>query len=204
MPVNDDLDNFGKSIYTISNDAKPNSIKVRNMLNGGDSDFNGPLPSYYRAQLNKIMEQLVCQDQKGKWVVDDKTKEFDMTSCGQETIVGKLLAAKGPVPDLKTATNNINKIIKNLYALRRTLIGSGGGIQHQAKYIMGSDINLSKDQQILLTKLDELQKFKKYGAVEQNELTYTGKSKNILELIYYISGISIMILFIINQSKLVK
>jgi hypothetical protein len=102
---------------------------------------------------------------------------------------------------LKENTNTIVKIINQLDSLKSSLLGDGGGIPNQAKIIMKDDINLSSDQQILLNKIDKLQEFKKHGSIETNEIAYTGKSKKILELVYYISAIGIMGLFIINQLK---
>lgn len=80
-------------------------------------------------------------------------------------------------------------------------MGDSGGIPGQAKFIMDKDLKLSSDQQILLNKIDKLQEFKKHGGIELNNITYTGKTKKILEMVYYISAIGIMGLFIMNQLK---
>lgn len=200
------LDEFGKSIYTIA-DSTPqkNQVKLASMLEGGNSDSGGKLPAYYNNKFNKILDNIVCKSSDGKWLTtkDDTTneKEFVMTSSACSNLaVGKLLSSTSENA-LKENTNTIVKIINQLDSLKSSLLGDGGGIPNQAKIIMKDDINLSSDQQILLNKIDKLQEFKKYGSIETNEIAYTGKSKKILELVYYISAIGIMGLFIINQLK---
>ncbi len=206
---NDDLAEFGNSIFSIG-DSTPdkNKVKLRRILDGGSSGFSGKTPDYYRNKFNKILDKIVCKDSQGKWMTKETggNKEFLMkgddgtgNSCSH-LIIGKLYSS-GNSDAIKTHSQELNKIIRQLDNLKRDLLANGGGVPNQAEHIIKSDINLSNDQQILLNKIEKLQEFKKHGGIELNNITYTGKSKKILEMVYYISAIGIMGLFIMNQLK---
>lgn len=206
---NDDLAEFGNSIFSIG-DSTPdkNKVKLRRILDGGSSGFSGKTPDYYRNKFNKILDKIVCKDSQGKWMTKETggNKEFLMkgddgtgNSCSH-LIIGKLYSSENS-DAIKTHSQELNKIIIQLDNLKRDLLADGGGVPNQAEHIIKSDINLSNDQQILLNKIEKLQEFKKHGGIELNNITYTGKSKKILEMVYYISAIGIMGLFIMNQLK---
>jgi hypothetical protein len=205
---NDDLAEFGNSIFSIGDTTpKKNKVKLRTILEGGSDEFSGKTPDYYRNKFNKILDKIVCKDSQGKWMTKTNNEEFLMNgddgagnSCSH-LIVGKLLSSKDSNA-LNTHSKNLNKIIQQLDNLKKELLGDGGGgVPKQANHIIKSDLNLSNDQQILLNKIEKLQEFKKYGGIELNNISYTGKSKKILEMVYYISAIGIMGLFIMNQLK---
>ena len=140
MSNNDDLADFGNSLFSIGeNTTEKNKVKLRTMLDGGSSEFNGKNPAYYRNKFNKILDKLVCKDSNGKWMTKtDDPGEFVMgdntdgpgNTCSY-TLAAKLFASRGE-NSLREADRAIIAVTNELNELKRELLGDSGGIPGQA------------------------------------------------------------------------
>ena len=110
------LDEFGKSIYTIANSTpQKNQVKLASMLEGGNPDDGGKLPSYYNNRFNKILDKIVCKGSDGKWLTttDSDSSEIEFVFASptcSNLAVGKLLNSSSETV-LEENTKTIVKII---------------------------------------------------------------------------------------------
>ena len=88
MP-NDDLADFGNSIFSIA-DSTPqkNQVKLRKILDGGSDEFSGNAPEYYRNKFKqiKILDEYLQENiiNESSPTVIDKIKKLKLEVKNQD------------------------------------------------------------------------------------------------------------------------
>jgi len=175
------------------------------------SNMGNVHPNTYRNRFNKLLDdgsnngKFLCRNtmDSTKWKM--KNGEYDVDCTGtwyklmtetRNSDFSNPTTFKDGVPRVVA---DFKDALEKLEQFKRELLGAGGGggqLAKQSNKILKGDVNLTKSQNDLLTKLDELNNFKKDHAGDVKDVTYIGKSKKQLELAYYVGGIGIMLLFI--------
>ena len=182
----------------------------RDLFKIDESNMGNVHPNTYRNRFNKLLEKFICRNANDptKWKM--KNGEYDVDCTGtwyklmtetRNSDFSQSATFRNGVPavvdDFKLDLEKLERLKKELLG-----VGAGGGqLAKQSKKIIKGDVNLTKSQNDLLTKLDEINNFKKGHAGDVKDVTYIGKSKKQLELAYYVGGIGIMLLFIFKAMK---